>query len=477
MEAIDVIKSFLEELSKYNLNTYSYEYIGELNQFKILEFDEYAIKDVVANSSNAYNQFSKFSAFERTNILLKVADLLEKYKDEFAKVISLEAKKPIKFSNQEVLRSIQTLKLAAFEASRIEGEQINLDVAENGLNREAYTKYESLGIVYAMTPFNFPLNLALHKIGPALAIGNSVILKPSEKTPFSSYLLLKVFLEAGLPKDVIQIVTGDGKKITDELLKYEDIKKLSFTGSPTVGIEIKSKVGLRSLTLELGSTSPVYVSKNNKDINKIASQIVNGAFAYNGQVCISTQKVFVDEEHYDQLLNLLIEKTSKLKYGEVLNEDTDFSDLIDDNSRDRILEWIDEAKQLGAKVEIGGKAINGGVEPTIITNANINSKVCTNEVFGPVLVVEKVNSSNSIIELLNKNKYGLNIGIFTENIKEAMSIAKEVDFGQVLINDIPTLRFDHMPYNGRKLSGYGTEGIKYAIKEMSKLKMVSINYE
>ena len=477
MDVLSIIERDLNEVSKLKMETYPYDYLGDLSRYKIFNYDAKNLKNVVEASSLAYKEYSKFTSYEKTNILFRAAELLEKNKEKFAEIISLEANKPIKFSLQEVDRSIQTLKLSAIEASKLEGEQLNLDVAENGGGREAYTKLESIGIVYAMTPFNFPLNLALHKVGPALAIGNTVILKPSEKTPFSSYLLKEILVQSGLPKDVLQIVTGDGEAITNQLLSYEDIKKISFTGSYKVGTMIKSKVDLRAITLELGSTSPVYISSQVDNVEEIAERVVVGAFSYNGQVCISTQKVFVDEKIYEEFINYFVEKTNKLKYGPVLEADTDYSDLIDINSQTRIIDWIQEAKDSGANILTGGEKINLAITPTIITNANQNLKVCTEEIFGPVVVVEKVSCDEDITQLLNQSDYGLNAGIFTNNLKVAMKLANELNYGQVLINDIPTLRFDHMPYNGRKNSGYGTEGIKYAIKEMSKLKMVSIAYE
>ncbi|WP_414049230.1 aldehyde dehydrogenase family protein [Macrococcus animalis] len=478
MDAIKILREEFKELSKLNLNTYSYEYeyVDELSEFKMYDFDEVMINEVVNKSQQAYESFSKSTVFERTNILLKSAYLLEEYKDEFAKIIALEAKKPIKFAIQEVSRCIQTLKVSAFETSNLEGTQINLNAAENGEYREAITKYESLGVVYAMTPFNFPLNLALHKVGPALAVGNSVVIKPSEKTPFTAYLLKYLLEEAGLPKNVYQVITGDGATLTDEMLSHKEVKKVSFTGSPAVGELIKSKVGFRKLTLELGSTSPVYVSNDIDDLDDIANKIVTGAFSYNGQVCISTQKVYVHQEYYDELIRSLKEKMEQLVFGDYLEEATDYCNLIDEKSQTRIMNWIKEAVNEGATIISGGEVLEGAIKPTLLTNVNRESKVCTNEIFGPVLVVELVEETHNIIDLLNQNDFGLNIGVFTNNIKHAMKIANEVDYGQVMINDVPTLRFDHMPYNGRKNSGYGTEGIKYAIKEMSQLKMISINY-
>lgn len=477
MEYKSLLKKEIDKAAHFNLNTYPYDYLGSLEDLQIYDFDEESLTETVEKAKKAFDDFKNFSSFERTNLLLKSAERLAEHADMISEIISLEAKKPIRFSRQEVDRCVQTLKLSGIEASKLEGETLNLDVAPNGGGREAFTKYEPLGIVYAMTPFNFPLNLALHKIGPAIAMGNAVIIKPSEKTPFSSFFIKHILEESGLPENVLQIVTGDGAQVTDHLLKFDEIKKLSFTGSAKVGKIIKSKVGLRELTLELGSTSPVYITKEVDDLETIAEKVVNGAFSYNGQVCISTQKAYVDEEVHDAFISHLKEKTETLKYGDVLDESTDFSDLIDEQSQSRIIEWLEEAVNDGAEIVTGGDRKNGGVTPTVVTNTSDNMRICTDEIFGPVLVVEKVDGSVDMSEKLNASQFGLNVGVFTNNLKQALKLGNALDYGQVLINDVPTLRFDHMPYNGRRNSGYGTEGVKYAVREMAKLKMISLNYE
>lgn len=478
MDYKSILVNEIKKNEIFNLNTYPYTYEGTLNELKIFDYDETALQDVVLRSQKAFVCYKEKTLFERSEILLETSRLLKKYKKEMAEIISYEAKKPIKFAEQEVDRSIQTLKLSGIEASKLEGEYINLDIAKNGGGREAYTKFEPIGVVYAMTPFNFPLNLVIHKVGPALAAGNSVIVKPSEKTPFSTYFLKYLLVQAGLPDDLVQVVTGDGASVTDTILSYKEVKKLSFTGSVRVGKLIKNKVGLRKLTLELGSTSPVFVSNKNdpERFDDIAEQIVNGAFSYNGQVCISTQKVYLDDEIYESLLEKIVSKASLLRYGDVDKYDTDYSNLIDQQSQERILSWINEAKEAGAKVLTGGKTIEGSIEPTVITDTSDEMKVCCQEIFGPVVVIEKVDRKN-ITDILNDSQFGLNVGVYTSDISEALRLSNDLDYGQVLVNDVPTLRYDHMPYNGRRDSGYGTEGIKYAIKEMSQLKMVSLKYE
>lgn len=478
MGYLELIEKEISKFERYDLNTYPKSYIGTLDDLYIYDFNEKALNDVVLKAQKKYLSFKESTAFDRTEILLEAARLLLQHRKPMAEIISYEAKKPIKFALQEVDRSIQTLKLAGIEASKLEGEYINLGIANNGGGREAFTKYESLGVVYAMTPFNFPLNLALHKIGPAIAVGNTVVVKPSEKTPFSTYYLKFILEEAGLPEDVMQVVTGDGERVTDTLLSFKEIKKLSFTGSVPVGKVLKKKIGLRRLTLELGSTSPLYISEHvdKKKVDNIVSQVVNGAFSYNGQVCISTQKVYVNEKVYELFIDKLIKTTEGLKYGEVNDESTDYSDLIDTSSQKRLLEWIDEASQGGAKILTGGEKHHGSIKPAIITNTSEYMKIYNQEIFGPILVVEKIRTEE-VLQKLNSSDYGLNVGVFTSDFEEALNYSNKLDYGQVLINDVPTIRFDHMPYNGRRNSGYGTEGIKYAIREMSQLKMVSLKYD
>ncbi|MFD2831173.1 aldehyde dehydrogenase family protein [Corticicoccus populi] len=478
---MSLLKILGDEINLSHLNQlpeYSYEYSGELKALQIKAFNQEVVKKVIADSEKAYEGYRRVTAFERSEILFELSRLLHEHREVMARIISLEAKKPIKLARAEVDRTVATLKFSGIEASKLEGETIPLDAAPNGAGRETLVKPEPVGIVYAVTPFNFPLNLAMHKIGPALAAGNTIIVKPSEKTPFSTLFMNTLFKKSSLPENVVQVVTGDGKEITDYVLQQEEIKKISFTGSVPVGKLIKSKVGLKKLTLELGSTSPVYIDDVEESLlDEIASKVINGAFSYNGQVCISTQKVYIHENIYESFVGSMIEKAEALKYGHPLEENVDYTDLIDKNSQERILSWIEEAVNTGAKLLTGGKKIKGGVTPTLITNVGEQMKLCTQEVFGPVLVVRKIKKEENIVKLLNSSDNGLNAGIFSNDMKFVMNAANELDYGQVLINDVPTLRFDNMPYSGRKNSGYGVEGVKYAVREMMQSKMISYNYK
>lgn len=431
----------------------------------------------IESADEAFRKMKALSSLERAEILYRAADMLEQEKEEVAIIISREACKPITAARVEVERSVQTLRFSAEEAKRIGGEYIQLDAAKGGEGRDAYTFYEPLGVVGAITPFNFPLNLTVHKVGPAIAAGNTIVVKPAEQTPISSFKLAEILTRAGLPKGVINIVPGDGPKLGKVLIEDDRVKKISFTGSPVVGKLIKSQAGLKRVTLELGSNSALYIDKSVKEqLDKIVPKAVTGAFVYNGQVCISTQRIYVHQDIVKEFIDVFVKETEKVPLGDPLDEKTIVTSLINKKSQQRILEWIDEAIQKGAKLLTGGKTIGNGILPTVLTNVKGDSKVSCQEVFGPVVVINEVKNYKHALEEMNNSRYGLNAGVFTNNFQQAMEMAHGLEVGQVLINDVPTTRFDHMPYGGVKSSGYGYEGVKYAVKEMTRMKMVSLHY-
>ncbi|MBS4190490.1 aldehyde dehydrogenase family protein [Bacillus sp. FJAT-49705] len=411
---------------------------------------------------------------QRAQILEKVASLLEKRADEAAEIIAAEAAKPISAARAEVARTVQTYKFAAEEAKRIHGETIPLDAAPGGEGRIAYTVREPIGVIGAITPFNFPMNLVAHKVGPAIASGNSVILKPASQTPLSALFIAELFQEAGLPAGALNVVTGSGSLIGEKLVKDDRVKKISFTGSPAVGIGIRNKAGLKRVTLELGSNAAVIIDKD-KNIDKIISRCVSGAFGFQGQVCISLQRVYVHEEQYEAFVEKFITATKRLKIGDPLDSKTDVSALITPKDVQRTLDWIEEAKQQGAKVAVGGTAEGNILSPTVLLEADSCLKVSCQEVFAPIVLINKVKSVDEAIELVNDSRYGLQAGIYTDNVHTALTAAERLHVGGVMINDIPTFRVDHMPYGGVKESGVGREGIKYAIEEMTELKLVVFN--
>ncbi len=448
---------------------YSGEVIAEIPAASEEETDR-----AIAAAYEAKEKMKGLPAYQRAAILEKVVHLLEERKEEAATLIAKEAAKPIKTARGEIARTIETYKFSAEEAKRIHGETIRMDAAAGGTGRIAYTDFEPLGVVGAITPFNFPMNLVAHKLGPAFASGNSVVLKPASQTPLSAYFIAELFEEAGLPAGALNVVTGSGKTVGDKIVTDPRVNVITFTGSPAVGIGIRNKAGLKRVLLELGSNSAVIVDKH-ADIPKIINRCVTGAFAFQGQVCISLQRVYVHEEIYKPFVDAFIEETRKLKTGDPLSEETDLSALITSGDVERTLDWIKEAEQHGAKVAVGGKPDGQMLEPTVILDADKDLKVSCQEVFAPIVLINSVGSIKEAIDLVNDSPYGLQAGIYTEHVPTALDAAEKLHVGGVMINDIPTFRVDQMPYGGVKQSGMGREGIKYAMEEMMEMKLVVWN--
>ncbi|WP_246946170.1 aldehyde dehydrogenase family protein [Bacillus pinisoli] len=448
---------------------YSGEVIGEIPLASAED-----VEKAVQAAEKAKGRLRKMPAHERATILENIARLLQQRFEEAAEIIAKEAGKPISTARGEVARTIQTYKFAAEEAKRIYGETLPLDAAPGGENRIAYTVREPLGVVAAITPFNFPMNLVAHKVGPAIASGNPVVLKPASQTPLSAYFIAKIAEEAGLPKGALHVVTGKGSVVGDALVTHPHVKMVTFTGSPAVGIGLRNKAGLKKVTLELGSNSAVIVDEG-VPLEKMISRCVTGAFAYQGQVCISLQRIYVHENIYEDFVDKFVEATSKLKLGDSMDPSTDVSALISPSDVERVQEWIQEAVHQGAKVAIGGERTGNILHPTVLLDVPNESKVSCQEAFAPVVLINKVSSVEEAIQYVNNSQFGLQAGVYTENIHTALDAAETLEVGGVLINDIPTFRVDHMPYGGVKESGTGREGIKYAIEEMTELKLVIIN--
>ncbi|MDP4083570.1 MAG: aldehyde dehydrogenase family protein [Bacillota bacterium] len=447
------------------------------NHEKLADVAVASREDVMAAISAAQKAakiFAKMPLYERAEILEGVSTILKKEREECARIISREAAKPIKAARAEVDRTIMTYKFAAMEARRIHGETVPMDAAPGGEGRVAFTIKEPLGVIAAITPFNFPMNLVAHKVGPAIAAGNTVVLKPASQTPLSAYKIAEVFERAGLPSGVLNVITGSGRKIGDLLVKDERIKMVTFTGSPEVGKNIRENAGLKRVTLELGSNSAVIV-ENGVAVDKVVPRIVNGAFAYQGQVCISVQRVFVHSSIFEMFVDEFVKETSKLVTGDPLKDDTDLSALISVGDGDRVRDWIEEAVSNGAALKLGGTLQNGILQPTVLTHVPSNVKVSCEEIFAPVVSINPYQTIDEAIILVNESKYGLQAGIFTNDIHHALQAAKELEVGGVMINEIPTFRVDQMPYGGVKMSGMGREGIKYAVEEMTELKLISFN--
>ncbi|SFE96283.1 Acyl-CoA reductase [Paenibacillus algorifonticola] len=449
---------------------YSGEVIAEVASAGIEQVDQ-----AIEAALEAGVVMRKLPAYRRAEILAKVASLLQERKEEAARIVAMEAAKPIKTARAEVDRTVQTYQFAAEEAKRIHGEMLPLDAAPGGEGRLAYTLREPLGVIGAITPFNFPLNLVAHKVGPALAAGNTVVLKPAPQTPLSAYFIAKLFEEAGLPPGALNVISGDGKLLGEKLVQDARVKMITFTGSPEVGVGIRNQAGLKRVTLELGSNSAVIIDKDS-DVDAVAARCVTGAYSYQGQICISLQRIFVVDELYEAFVHRFVALAAALRAGDPLSEHTDVSSLISEAATKRAMDWVEEAVQLGAELAIGGRVDEQGVmQPTVLLHVPAEAKVSCKEVFAPIVLINKISSIEEGIQQVNASDYGLQAGIFTQNIGKALDAADALHVGGVLINDIPTFRVDQMPYGGVKLSGTGREGIKYAVEEMLEMKLVIVN--
>lgn len=461
-----------KEASKYvNLySPFSGEVIAEVAQANELETEE-----AIEAAKAATVAMAKMPAHARAAILEKVVAILEQRQEELVRILALEAAKPVKTARGEIARTIQTYKFAAMEAKRIHGETVPLDAAPGGENRIAFTLRKPIGVVGAITPFNFPFNLVAHKVGPAIAAGNTVVLKPAEQTPLSSLVLAEIFQEAGLPAGALNIVPGLGSVVGEKLVQDPRVAAITFTGSPAVGMAIKNKAGLKRVTLELGSNSALVIDETADITDGVISRCVVGAFSFSGQVCISIQRIMVHENRIDEFMAKFKTATEKLVVGDPLDEKTDLSALIREKEVLRMEEWVASAVSRGAQIVTGGKPLSDRLyAPTILTNVASDERISCREVFGPIVSISSFATLDQAIKEVNQSRYGLQAGIYTKDIYAAMQAAEEMEVGGVMINDFPTFRVDNMPYGGVKESGFGREGIKYAVEEMTELKLVSI---
>jgi acyl-CoA reductase-like NAD-dependent aldehyde dehydrogenase len=444
-------------------------YSGELlADVASAEMDE--IEIAVGQAVSASKEMLGLSRFEIAAGLRKIASGIESRKVEFARTLALEAAKPIKLARGEVERGIATFAWAAGEAERWTGEIVPVDTQPVGRGKSAWTRRVPRGVIFGITPFNFPLNLVAHKVAPALASGNAIIIKPSPRTPLTSLLLGEVFLESGLPKSALQIVPMDVKYI-DSVLKVDRIAMLSFTGSAAVGWELKQKAGKKAVALELGGNAPVIVDES-ADFEASLSRTVTGAFAYAGQVCISVQRVYIHERLFDSWTNAFVEKARSLKKGDPLDESTQLSVMIDEDAAKRAQSWITEAVENKATLLCGNTREGSMLDATVLTNTDPEMRVVAEEVFAPVAVVERFSDFGEAVDIANNSKYGLQAGVFTNNLRNANHAAENLEYGGIILNDVPIFRVDNMPYGGSKESGFGREGVRYAMEEMSEVRLI-----
>ena len=453
-------------------NPYNQELLGT-----VPEADEQQVDSAIKSAQEAFKLTKNLPAHKRSLILEHTSDIIKERKEELARTIALESGKPIKLARGEVDRATETFKFASEEAKRLYGETIPMDASRNGEGRTAFTIREPLGVIGAISPFNFPLNLVAHKVAPAIASGNTVVLKPSTYTPITSIKLGKIMLDAGLPQGALNIVTGPGSTVGDTIVRDTRISKITFTGSASIGLGITEKAGLKRITLELGSNSPVIIDRDalQNAGQKIVERCVFGSFAYSGQVCISIQRIYVHQDIKDEFLKQFLKAVSELKSGDPLDENTDIGPMITEQEAERVKQWIDEAVSKGAKVLIGGNHKGSMFEPTVLTNVMPDMKVMAQEIFAPVVSIMGFNDWEQVIREANTSKYGLHAGVYTNDVKKALYAAKNLEAGGVIINDIPTYRVDHIPYGGVKGSGIGREGVKYAIQEMTQPKFICFN--
>ncbi len=419
-------------------------------------------------------KMKELTAYERYHLLKKAARLLSNRSYEFATMLVKEVGKTIKEAMGEVGRAVNTITLSAEEAKRLSGEEVLFDAAPGVKGKIGFYRRVPVGIVGCITPFNFPLNLTCHKVAPALACGNAVIVKPSENTSLTVMMLVELLIEAGFPPEAVNLLTGYGEEVGDALVRDENVRLITFTGSVETGKVIMSRGGLKKYAMELGSNSAVYVDDDQSEkLPKIVEKIARGGFALAGQVCISVQRVFVHKDIFDEFTEEICSFTRNLKVGNPMEESTDIGPVIDSAAAERIMSWIEEARNMGGKVVCGGERISRTlIKPTIIINVPEEAKAFKREIFGPVIVVNPVSGIDEAINKVNLSRYGLQAGIFTNNLKNAMRFAEEVDVGGVMVNEIPTFRVDQMPYGGVKESGIGREGPKFAVEEMTEIKTI-----
>jgi acyl-CoA reductase-like NAD-dependent aldehyde dehydrogenase len=410
-------------------------------------------------------------AHRRAEILDAVAALLREHADEVARTISAEAGKPLKAARVEADRAVSTFTMAAVEARRLAGDMVPMDASAAGVGKLAYTMRVPIGVVGAITPFNFPLNLVGHKVAPALAAGCPVVLKPAGQTPLSALLLAELEMEAGLPSGWLNVLVGPSAEIGDVLVEDERVRLITFTGSAEVGWKIRERAARKKVNLELGNATPVVVAQD-ADLENAATKLAANAFAFAGQSCISVQRIYVQRGAYDDFVGRFVPKVEALKVGDPGDEETDVGPVIDEGARERIVSWIEEARAEGATVLTGGDVADGLLRPTVLADVTPEMKVSCLEVFGPLCTVSACDTVEEAFDLANGTEYGLQAGVFTANVQTALAAADALEFGGVTINEAPTFRADQMPYGGVKSSGNTKEGPHYAVREMTEERLI-----
>jgi acyl-CoA reductase-like NAD-dependent aldehyde dehydrogenase len=431
--------------------------------------------DRAANAAGAAAAvMRRLPAFERAAILMRASNAILARKDHIAQTLAGEAGKPIKDARIETERAAMTFQVAAEEARRLAGELVPMDLAPHGVDRFAVMKRVPVGPVAAISPFNFPLNLTAHKIAPAIAAGNPIVLKPATKTPLSAITLADIVVTAGLPPEAISVLPM-ARKTGDRLVTDERFKLLTFTGSSAVGWDMKARAGKKRVILELGGNAGVIVD-DSADIELAAARVAAGGFSFAGQSCISVQRVYVHADVFEDFATRLVKRVSALKVGDPMDPSTDLGPMIDEGEAERVDAWVREAVASGARVLTGGQRLGGPLyAPTVLSDVPRDARVCAQEVFAPVVGLFKVATFDDALAEVNHSTYGLQAGVFTADLEHTMRAFDTLEVGGVIVNDVPTWRIDHMPYGGVKDSGLGREGPKYTIEEMTEPRLLVIN--
>jgi acyl-CoA reductase-like NAD-dependent aldehyde dehydrogenase len=427
-------------------------------------------------AARAAEVMAKTPAYRRSEILERASDLIAGRKEDLACTIAAEAGKALKFARVEVDRATSTFKLAAEEAKRLHGETLPLDAVPAGEGYFGFWTRRPVGVIAAISPFNFPLNLVAHKVAPALAAGNSVVLKPASTTPITAVKLGQILMEAGLPPGAFNLVVGSGRTVGEWLVTDPRVAKVTFTGSPAVGRRLTEIAGIKKVTLELGNTSPVIVAPD-ADLDLVARRAAVGAYYNSGQVCISVQRIYSQQEIFEPFTERFIQASQAMVVGDPLDERVDVGPMIDPAEVERIEAWVQEAQAGGAQVRTGGQRKGTVYLPTVLTGVQPEMKVMAEEVFAPVASVVPYDDFEAALEQADATEFGLQVGVFTRDIQRVFQAVKRLNFGGVIVNDTPAFRADHMPYGGNRHSGLGREGVRFAMEEMTNIQMVAIRLE
>ncbi len=449
-------------------NKYSGQTIGAINTATKEDLNK-----AIEAAERAEEVMAEMPAHKRADILMRAAYLLRENLEDMAKTIAAEAGKALKFARAEAERAVSTFTFAAEEAKRLHGETIPLDAAPAGEGFFGFWTRRPVGVIAAISPFNFPLNLVAHKVAPAIASGNTLVLKPASTTPLAAVKLCQILQEAGLPAGALNLVVGGGSTVGEWLITDERVDKITFTGSPDVGRHILSVAGIKKVTLELGNTSPVIVAPD-ADLDLVAKRCAVGAFYNSGQVCISVQRIYSEKKVYEPFSEKFVKATEAMIVGDPLDERVDVGPMIDVKEVERIESWVREAQSGGAKVLTGAKREGPVYYPTVLTNVEPDMKVVAEEAFAPVASVIQSDDFEEALRQANNTKFGLQVGVFTKDIDRALRAIKKLNFGGVIINETPAFRVDHMPYGGNRQSGLGREGIKFAMEDMTNIQLVAI---